>query len=171
MRMLESKNVVIWLTGLPCSGKSTLANTFIKSYPHFILLDGDNVRQYISSDLDFSLDSRQENVRRVASFAKLLLDQNISSIVSILSPLESHRNLAKNIIGDSFKLIYLDTALDICERRDVKGMYKKARQGKINDFTGIDSPYEVPENAEIHVNTADNTAQEAADYILEMFIK
>ena len=144
---------VIWLTGLPCSGKTTLANAFVKCHSGFISLDGDNVRQYISSDLDFSLNSRQENVRRVASFAKLLLDQNISSIVSILSPLESHRSLAKDIIGDSFKLIYLDTALDICERRDVKGMYKKARQGEINDFTGIDSPYEKPLSADLILNT------------------
>ena len=155
--MLESKNVVIWLTGLPCSGKTTLANTFIKSHPNFVLLDGDNVRKYISSDLDFSLESRQENIRRVASFAKLLLDQNISSIVSILSPLESYRNLAKDIIGDSFKLIYLDTALDICERRDVKGMYKKARQGDIKDFTGIDSPYEKPTTPDLTLNTHTET--------------
>ena len=146
-------NHVLWLTGLPCSGKTTLANGFVKSHSNYILLDGDNVRRYISSDLDFSLNSRQENVRRVASFAKLLLDQNISSIVSILSPLELHRSLARNIIGDSFKLIYLDTALDICERRDVKGMYKKARQGKINDFTGIDSPYEKPSSPDLTLNT------------------
>jgi len=150
-------NYVLWLTGLPCSGKTTLANAFIKHNRQFILLDGDNVRQFISTDLDFSLESRQENIRRVASFAKLLLDQNISSIVSILSPLESHRNFAKDTIGNSFKLIYLDTALDICERRDVKGMYKKARQGVITDFTGIDSPYEKPSSPDLTLNTHTET--------------
>lgn len=161
-------NHVLWLTGLPCSGKTTLGNTFIKYNPQFILLDGDNVRQYISSDLDFSLKSRQENVRRVASFAKLLLDQNISSIVSILSPLESHRSLARDIIDSSFKLIYLETALDVCESRDVKGMYKKARQGEINDFTGIDSPYEKPSSPDLILNTHSETINECLGKIKKL---
>ena len=161
-------NNVLWITGLPCSGKTTLAKTFIKSHPHFLLLDGDNVRQQISSDLDFSIYSRQENVRRVASFAKLLLDQPISSIVSILSPLESHRSLAKDIIGGSFKLIYLETALDVCEIRDTKGMYKKARQGEINDFTGIDSPYEKPSSPDLILNTQSETINECLGKIKKL---
>jgi len=161
-------NHVLWITGLPCSGKTTLASKFNKFKPQFILLDGDNVRRYISSDLNFSLNSREENVRRVASFARLLIDQNISSIISILSPLESHRNLAKDIIGDSFKLVYLDTALDICERRDVKGMYKQARQGDIKDFTGIDSPYEKPLSPDLTLNTHTETINQCLQKIVKL---
>lgn len=162
---MSNVSVVIWLSGLPCSGKTTLANAIVKSHPYFVLLDGDNVRKYISSDLDFTLESRQENIRRVASFAKLLLDQNISSIVSVLSPIETHRSLAKDIIGDSFKLIYLETTLDVCEKRDVKGMYKKARQGEINDFTGIDSPYEKPSSPDLILNTHTETINESLSKI------
>lgn len=161
---------VLWITGLPCSGKSTLAKSFAKNNSRFILLDGDNVRQHISSDLDFTLNSRQENVRRVASFARLLIEQNISSIVSILSPLELHRSLARNIIGDSFKLIYLETVLDVCEKRDVKGMYKKARQGDIKDFTGIDSPYEKPPSPDLILNTHTETINECLGKIKKLIL-
>ena len=148
---------VIWLTGLPCSGKTTLSRGFIKSHPNFITLDGDNIRKFISSDLDFSMKCREENVRRVASVAKLLLNQNISSIVSMLSPLEAHRDMAREIIGHNLKIIYLSASIDVCKKRDVKGMYKKASDGVIKNFTGINSPYEPPLSPDLVLNTSNES--------------
>lgn len=148
---------VLWLTGLPCSGKTTLAGVFVKSHPNYISLDGDNIRRLISADLDFSMKCREENVRRVASIAKLLLNQNTPSIVSILSPLEAHRSMARDIIGNNLKIIYLNAPLNVCEKRDIKGMYKKARNGTIKNFTGIDSLYESPLSPDLVLDTSNES--------------
>ena len=162
---------VLWLTGLPCSGKTTLAKKIVnrlekEKIPN-VLLDGDEIRSFISADLDFSHNSRNENVSRVAGISKLLLEQGIASVVSILSPLEKHRNNAYKIIGDKFNLIYLNTSIEVCEKRDVKGMYKLARENKIKDFTGVGSIFEKPKNFNIEVNTGCLNISESTNIIIE----
>ena len=166
---------VLWITGLPCSGKTTLSKN-IKSRLNnqnmtIVTLDGDDMRETISSDLDYSYMSRKENVRRVAYIAKLLSAQGISSIVSILSPLEKHRTEAAKIIGEKFHLIYLDTSLSVCEKRDVKGMYKKARENKIKDFTGINSKFEKPSTYNLKINTSNDSIGESTDVIIQYMEK
>ena len=139
---------------------------------HTYLLDGDNIRHGLNKDLGFTDVDRVENIRRIGEIAKLMVDSGLIVLTAFISPFKSERRMIREMVdADEFIEIFVDTPIEICEQRDVKGLYKKARSGTLKNFTGIDSPYEVPENAEIHVNTADNTAQEAADYILEMFIK
>ncbi len=162
---------VLWITGLPCSGKTTLANSIADSIKEkdipIVLLDGDDIRSSISSDLDYTYNARNENVRRVASISKLLIEQGVSSIVSILSPLEIQRNNAKKIIGDRFNLVYLNTSIETCEKRDVKGMYKLARENKIKNFTGVSSTFEEPQNSNIKLDTSCFNVYESTDIILE----
>lgn len=158
----QHHSFVIWFTGLSGSGKSTLANGLeqmifkkgIKCYA----LDGDNVRLGINSDLDFSAEGRKENIRRVAEIAKLMADAGTIVLASFISPFKEDRELAKKIIGEEgFVEVFVDCPLEVCEQRDTKGLYKKARQGTIKEFTGISSPYEAPENPDItiHSNAAD----------------
>lgn len=149
---------VIWFTGLSGSGKSTLANgleqTIFKKGLKCYTLDGDNVRLGINSDLDFSSFGRKENIRRVAEIAKLMADAGVIVIASFISPFKEDRELARKIIGDDgFVEVFVDCPLEVCEQRDSKGLYKKARQGIIKEFTGISSPYEAPENADITVDS------------------
>ena len=150
---------VIWFTGLSGAGKSTLANALeqklfnkgIRCYT----LDGDNVRLGINKDLDFSESGRRENIRRVAEIAKLISDAGVIAIASFISPFNEDRENAKRIIGESkFIEVYVDCPLEICEQRDTKGLYRKAKKGEIKDFTGISSPYEVPEDPFMVVNSA-----------------
>ncbi len=162
---------VLWITGLPCSGKTTLAKKIVnrlekEKIPN-VLLDGDEIRSFISADLDFSHKARNENVRRVAGISKLLLEQGVASVVSILSPLEKQRNNACKIIGDKFNLIYLNTSIEVCEKRDVKGMYKLARENKIKDFTGVGSIFENPKNFHIEVDTGCLNISESTNIIIE----
>lgn len=151
--------ITIWFTGLSCSGKSTIANELDKILNkngyHTMVLDGDNIRLGLNSDLKFSNDDRIENIRRIAEVAKLMNDAGLINIVSFISPLEINRIMAKKIIGDKFFLVYVNTPINECEKRDKKGLYKKARNGDIKDFTGIDSPFDVPKNADIIVNNID----------------
>jgi adenylyl-sulfate kinase len=165
---MNNKIFTLWLTGLPCCGKTTISNTIIqdKIFSNIIQLDGDIVRKYLSSDLDYTMKAREENVRRVSSLCKLLNLQGFSCIVSILSPLEKHRIIAKSIIGEYLKLVYINTPLDVCEKRDVKGMYNMARQGKITNFTGIDSSYEVPQNPDIVINTTKDSIDNSCRKII-----
>ncbi|MDP4285478.1 MAG: adenylyl-sulfate kinase [Bacteroidota bacterium] len=151
-------SLVIWFTGLSGSGKSTLANGVeqklfsngIKCYA----LDGDNVRLGINKDLDFSDTGRKENIRRVAEIAKLMADAGLIVIASFISPFKEDREIAKKIIGeDHFIEVFVDCPLEVCEQRDVKGLYKKARQGTIKEFTGISSPYEAPDHANITIHS------------------
>jgi adenylylsulfate kinase len=166
------KSFVVWLTGFSGSGKSTIANAlevslFEKGIRSFCL-DGDNTRLGINKDLGFSSADRTENIRRVAEMSKLFLESGTIVITSFISPLISDREMAKNIIGDSdFVEVFINCPLEICEERDVKGLYAKARRGEIKDFTGIDSPFEVPLNADVELFTNQNSIEECVEIILE----
>jgi adenylylsulfate kinase len=165
------KSKVIWFTGLSGSGKSTIASALHKrltseSIPSYVL-DGDNIRLGINSDLDFSDAARTENIRRISEIAKLFVDAGILVITSFISPFIKDRLAAKDIIGaEDFVEIYVDCPLEVCEQRDVKGLYARARKGEIKQFTGIDSPYEAPLNADIIVKSNEYTANECVDQIL-----
>ena len=139
--------VCLWMTGLSGAGKSTLANALeqelIKKGKHTYILDGDNLRHGLNSDLGFTEADRKENVRRAAEAAQLMVDAGLIVILGLISPFKKERDWARNLFKDNqFKEIYISTSLQECEQRDVKGLYKKARQGEVKDFTGIDSPYE-----------------------------
>ena len=162
---------VLWFTGLSGAGQSTIANFLEKRLHargrHTYLLDGDNVRHGLNKDLGFTDADRVENIRRVAEVAKLMVDAGLIVLVSFISPFSSERRMARALFADGeFLEVYVDTPLAVAEGRDVKGLYKKARQGQLRNFTGIDSPYEAPENAEIRVDTTSIGAEEAALAIL-----
>lgn len=157
-KLLGQKSPVIWLTGLSGSGKSTIANELSLRLQKLgklsYTLDGDNIRMGLNKDLGFSEEDRKENIRRIAEVAKLLSDSGVIVITSFISPFIEERNKAKEIIGEeNFIEVYISTPLDICEWRDPKGLYKKARKGEIPFFTGIDSPYEAPINPDITIQT------------------
>lgn len=162
----------IWMTGLSGAGKSTLINEVEKRLfaegKHTMLLDGDNVRMGLNKNLGFKEQDRIENIRRVAEVAKLMNDAGLITLTSFISPFASDRRSARDIIGnDNFIEIYISTPLEECERRDVKGLYKRARSGEIPNFSGISSPYEAPENPEITIDTTDMTVEESVDYLME----
>ncbi|HFA47929.1 MAG TPA: adenylyl-sulfate kinase, partial [Bacteroidetes bacterium] len=157
-RFLGQKSKVLWLTGLSGSGKSTIAQLLerqlIKNSFFSKILDGDNIRSGINSNLGFTIEDRKENIRRIAEIAKLFIENGVIAICSFISPTIAIRDFAKNIIGEKdFIEIYINAPLDVCENRDVKGLYKKARNGEIKNFTGISSPYEAPLNPAIEINT------------------
>jgi len=165
------KSAILWFTGLSGAGKSTVANMVEKKLhamgKHTYTLDGDNVRHGLNKDLGFTDADRVENIRRVGETAKLFVDAGVITLVSFISPFKSERQLARSLVEkDEFIEVFIDTPLEVCEQRDVKGLYKKARAGEIANFTGIDSPYERPENAEIVVSTADQSAEQAAEIIV-----
>ena len=150
----------IWFTGLSGSGKSTLANLVERRLHdmgrHTYLLDGDQVRTGLNRDLGFSEADRVENIRRVAEVARLMVDAGLVVIVSFISPFEKERRMARSLFAPGeFVEVYLDTPLEVCERRDVKGLYARARRGEIKDFTGIDSPYEPSQSPELVLKTAE----------------
>ena len=156
---LHQRSKVVWLTGLSGSGKSTIAiqlerRLFENGY-FAQVLDGDNIRTGINNNLGFSLDDPQENIRRIAEVAKLYCHSGIITICTFISPTREIREFAKNIIGpEDFIEVFISAPLEICEQRDVKGLYQKARRGEIKNFTGIDSPYEPPENPDLVLDTA-----------------
>ncbi|HXU99646.1 MAG TPA: sulfate adenylyltransferase subunit CysN [Caulobacteraceae bacterium] len=165
------KPLVLWFTGLSGAGKSTIANLVEKKLlargRHTYLLDGDNIRHGLNRDLGFTDAERVENIRRVAEVARLMVDAGLIVLVSFISPFRSERRMARELMGEGeFFEVYVDTPLAIAEQRDVKGLYAKARSGELKNFTGIDSPYESPEAAEITVDTASLTAEQAADRII-----
>ncbi len=162
---------VLWFTGLSGSGKSTIANEVEKKLAlmnrHTFLLDGDNVRHGLNKDLGFTESDRIENIRRIGEVAKLMTDAGLIVLTAFISPFRADRQLVRDMIdAGEFVEIHVDTPLEVAEARDVKGLYKKARAGKLKNFTGIDSPYEPPEDPEIRVNTFEMTPEEAADYII-----
>lgn len=168
----NQKPFVLWLTGLSGSGKSTIASIIEKKLydmqRHTMILDGDNVRHGLSRDLGFTEVDRVENIRRVAEVAKLMSDAGIITLVSLISPFASERQLAREIVGDGkFVEIFVDTPLEEAERRDVKGLYRKARRGELKNFTGIDSTYEPPLKPEIVLGTLDTQPDAAADAVIE----
>ena len=165
------KPVILWFTGLSGAGKSTIANLVEKQLHargrHTIELDGDNVRHGLNRDLGFTAADRVENIRRVSEVAKLMLEAGLICITSFISPFKSERQMARNAVADAeFVEIFVDTPLAVAEERDPKGLYKKARAGEIQNFTGIDSPYEAPENPEVRLATDELSAEEAADQVI-----
>jgi len=167
---LQQNSKVLWLTGLSGSGKSTIAEALerkLYNSGYFAqVLDGDNIRSGINSNLGFSLEDRQENIRRIAEIAKLYLNSGIITLNSFISPTVEIRNFAKNIIGaENFIEIYINAPIEVCEQRDVKGLYKKARKGIIKGFTGIDSPYEPPTTPAIEIKTDQLSLEESVEQI------
>ena len=161
----------IWMTGLPCSGKTTIVRKLAESIPNLAILDGDELREWFSPK-DFSKEARDEHNRRVAHLAKLLLKHNVPMGVSLISPYKENRANAKEIIGDDTKFfeVYVNASLAECEKRDVKGMYAKARSGEIKGFTGIDDPYEAPEKADLVVDTEHDSLSDSANKVKD-FLK
>ncbi len=171
-QLLNQQSKVIWLTGLSGSGKSTLAlgleqQLFSEGFLTEVL-DGDNIRSGINNNLGFSLEDRYENIRRISEVAKLLLHTGVITIAAFISPTREIRQMAKSIIGENdFIEIYLNTPLEVCEKRDVKGLYKKARRGEIKGFTGIDSPYESPVVPNLVLDTTNQTIEQTLVIILD----
>lgn len=175
-KRLNQNPYLIWYTGLSGSGKSTIANAVEKSLfdKGFLTysLDGDNVRHGISNNLDFSAKDRSENIRRIGEVAKLMIDAGLIVSASFVSPFEKDRELVKNIIGKAhFIEIYVSTPLSECERRDVKGLYKKARNGEITDFTGISSPFEEPKSPDLSIDTTSISIADASKIVLSIILK
>jgi bifunctional enzyme CysN/CysC len=163
-----------WFTGLSGSGKSTIASAFdavlLRSGKHTYVLDGDNIRHGLNRDLGFTDADRVENIRRVAEVARLMVDAGLIVIVSFISPFTADRELARSLFKDGeFIEVYVDASLEECERRDTKGLYAKARKGELPNFTGIDSPFEVPSQAEVHLNTASQTVKQCVAQLLLAF--
>jgi bifunctional enzyme CysN/CysC len=164
---------VVWLTGLSGAGKSTIANLveqqLLARGLHTYLLDGDNVRHGLNRDLGFSDEDRAENIRRVAEVAKLMVEAGLIVITAFISPFRSERELARHLMADGeFLEVHVDAPLALAEQRDVKGLYRKARRGEIKGFTGIDAPYEPPENPELRIDTSQGHAEDAAAAVLEL---
>ncbi|MBZ9652222.1 adenylyl-sulfate kinase [Psychroflexus montanilacus] len=165
------ESFVLWFTGLSGSGKSTIANKveeelFYKGISTYAL-DGDNIRSGINKGLGFTKEDRLENLRRIAEVGKLFVDAGIVTIAAFVSPLISDRDQVKQIVGENDLIeIFVDTSLEECEKRDVKGLYKKARAGEIKNFTGIDAPYEAPEKPEIHIQTETTEVDQAVQLII-----
>jgi bifunctional enzyme CysN/CysC len=170
--LMGQKPCVIWFTGLSGAGKSTIANLVEKRLHalgrHTYLLDGDNVRHGLSKDLGFTDADRVENIRRVAEVARLMVDAGLVVLVSFISPFRSERRMARALVGKGeFIEVFVDTPLEVAESRDQKGLYRKARRGDLRNFTGVDSPYEVPEYPELRLDTTRLAAEESAQAVLQ----
>ncbi|MGQ5489840.1 sulfate adenylyltransferase subunit CysN [Thauera sp. ZXT1-4] len=169
----SQRSCILWFTGLSGAGKSSIANLVEKKLlalgRHTYLLDGDNVRHGLNKDLGFTDADRVENIRRVAEVGKLMVDAGLIVLTAFISPFRAEREMARSLVDEGeFLEIFVDTPLEIAEQRDVKGLYKKARRGELKNFTGIDSPYEAPESPEIHLRTANETVESAAERVIEI---
>jgi len=170
-KLNNHRSIVLWFTGLSGSGKSTLAHAleeklFQKGCKTFVL-DGDNVRHGLNSNLDFSEAGRTENIRRISEVSKLMLESGLIVMTAFISPINKDRSEARKLISSNdFIEIYCKASLETCETRDVKGLYKRARAGEIKNYTGIDSPYEAPENPELTINTDKQSLEESVSTIL-----
>ena len=172
-QLLGQKGVMLWFTGLSGSGKSTVAIALERELQKRGLLcrilDGDNIRTGINANLGFSADDRRENIRRVAEVAKLFVDTGIITIAAFVSPTEDLRNLAQRIIGkDDFKEIFISTPIEECERRDVKGLYARARRGEVKNFTGISAPFEAPQHPALSLDTSKLSLEESVAQLLQL---
>ena len=172
-QLLGQRGMMIWFTGLSGSGKSTIAIALERELQRRRLLcrilDGDNIRSGINSNLGFSPEDRVENIRRIAEVGKLFVDTGIITLAAFISPTNELRRMAARIIGEQdFYEVYVSTPLEECERRDVKGLYAKARRGEIRDFTGISAPFEVPEHPALSLDTSKLTVEESVDRILKV---
>ena len=175
-KLLNQKGCVIWFTGLSGSGKSTLANAveqvLHQQQQHTYVLDGDNVRQGLNKNLGFSPEDREENIRRIGEVAKLFADAGTIVMTAFISPYRADRDQARELITEGrFVEVFVDCPLDVCEERDTKGLYKKARAGKIKEFTGISAPYEQPLDPEVTVNTAELSLEESAQVVVAALVK
>ncbi len=173
-RLIGQKSYVIWMVGLSGSGKSTLARA-LENELHRLgkltaLLDGDNLRSGLNKNLGFSAEDRLENIRRAAETAKILASNGVITICSLISPTREVRSMAKEIIKDKYLDVFIDCPLEICEQRDVKGLYAKARKGLIPDFTGVSAPFEPATEAEIIVNTHKSTIEEGLSQLLKAIL-
>ncbi len=174
--LLHQRGIMIWMTGLSGSGKSTVAVGVERElHRRGILcriLDGDNIRAGINSNLGFSAEDRRENIRRIAEIGKLFVDTGIVTIACFVSPTAELRELARNIIGEKdFREVYIATPLDECERRDVKGLYARARRGEVKDFTGISAPFEAPTHPVLSLDTSLMTLQEEVEAVVELITR
>jgi len=171
-QLLKQKGVVLWFTGLSGSGKSTVANEVAHKLHErgklAYILDGDNIRHGLNKDLGFSPEDRKENIRRISEVANLFADAGLITITAFISPYAKDRNFCRRLVGEGrFLEIYVKASLKTCEKRDPKGMYKKARAGVIKEFTGINAPYEEPENPGLITDTDKETVEESAEKVLE----
>ena len=172
---LQQRGRVLWFTGLSGSGKSTIAKGLeeklhIKGF-FSVVLDGDNVRTGINNNLGFSNEDRKENIRRIAEVAKLFVSNGVITICSFVSPTEEIRTLARSIIGtNDFLEIFVNTPVEECERRDVKGLYSKARKGEIKDFTGVNAPFEIPAKPDLEIQTKNKSVEESVKEVFEFII-
>lgn len=174
--VLQQKAKVLWFTGLSGSGKSTIAagleKRLFKEGFFIQVLDGDNIRTGISNNLNFSEEDRVENIRRIAEVSKLFVNAGVICLNSFVSPTKAIRQQAKSIIGEEdFIEIFVNTPLEICEQRDVKGLYAKARKGEIKNFTGIDAPFEEPENAEIEIKTENLSIEDSVERVYKQVVQ
>lgn len=169
-RVAGQRGVVLWFTGLSGSGKSTIASEVERRLNAAgrltYLLDGDNIRHGLNGDLGFSDADRVENIRRVSHVARLFQDASVITLVSFISPFRAERAQARELVGPDFVEVFVDAPLELCEQRDVKGLYKKARAGEIPAFTGISSPYEAPESPEIHLKTGEESLEAEVEKVL-----
>lgn len=165
------RSACLWFTGLSGSGKSTVANVVeqelynagLRTY----ILDGDNIRKGLNKDLNFTEEGRIENIRRIGEVAKLMTDAGIIVLAAFVSPFLKDRQLLRDLMGDSFVEIFVDAPIEVCEQRDVKGLYKKARAGEISNFTGISSPFERPEHPDVHIHTDKQDLNDSAKSVLD----
>ncbi len=168
----EHKSAILWFTGLSGSGKSTLSSA-VEAYLHkqgasTFVLDGDNIRQGLCNDLGFSDGSRKENIRRIGEVSKLMMDAGVITMTAFISPFRKDRRIVRDITNEGdFIEIFCNANLEVCEKRDPKGLYKKARAGEIKEFTGISSPYEVPEHPELIVETGTQTVEESVAQVID----
>lgn len=173
--LLKQRSVMVWFTGLSGSGKSTVAIALERELHQRGLLcrilDGDNIRSGINNNLGFSAEDRVENIRRIAEVSKLFIDTGVITIAAFISPNNELREMASSIIGkDNFLEIYVNTPIEECERRDVKGLYAKARKGEIKDFTGISAPFEAPEHPALSLDTSVLSLEESVNKLLELIL-
>ena len=174
-KLKEQKPCLLWFTGLSGSGKSTVANAvdemlYEMGY-HTYVLDGDNIRHRLNKDLGFSSDDRIENIRRIGEVAYLFVDSGLIVLSAFISPFTAERQMVREMFADGeFIEIFVNTPMDVCEQRDPKGLYKKARAGQISQFTGIDSAYEVPENPDIEINTIDLDSHQCAQKVVDQLV-
>lgn len=168
------RGATIWLTGLSASGKSTLANATARTLHrlgvHTYVLDGDNVRHGLNGDLGFSPDDRQENIRRIGEVAKLLTDAGVVNFAAFISPYQEDRESARVLQPGDFVEVHVDCDLAVCESRDPKGIYKKARKGLIKDFTGVSAPYEAPERPEVYLNTSTMSIESCIETLIDSLV-